>query len=198
MVDAQDVAMYQSLTPRQHVLKRAPIYAGDCVTKQEDRSVYVDGAVLTRPALTNDGLQKLFDEAMDNAVDNAYRDPPTTVVRVRMDATTFQCANNGAHIPVQQLPDGQHVASTIFFKMFSGSNFDDEAGREAAGASATAAAPRPASPPSPALQCSRCRRACCPTAPPRQRRSHRLQTASPADRWTSHPRRAASRPTPWM
>ena len=131
--DQQDVDRYQSLTPREHVLKRPAIYAGDCVTKEQDRAVFENGAVTVRAAHTNAGLQKLFDEALDNAVDNVYRDPPTTTVRVRMDATTFECANDGAHIPVQRKPDGTYVASSIFFKMFSGSNFNDEEGREAAG-----------------------------------------------------------------
>ena len=141
----EPLSRYRSLTPREHVLARTPVYAGNSVSQEQDRAVYADGAVTTHPVLTNDALQKLFDEALDNAVDNAYRDPPTTEVRVRMDDTSFECANNGAHIPVQQLPDGQQVASTIFFKMFAGSNFDDDAGREAAGASAKSHSPPSAS-----------------------------------------------------
>ena len=96
-----------------------------------------------RSVQTNDGLLKLFDEALDNAVDNAYRSPPTKTVRVTMDATTFECANDGAHIPIARMANGQWVASSIFFKLFSGSNFDDEAGREAAGVRVTVASPSP-------------------------------------------------------
>lgn len=131
----QNVDRYQTLTPQQHVLKRKAIYAGDCVTKTVPRAVCSDGAMVSREAETNDGLLKLFDEALDNAVDNVFRDPPTQTVRVNMDGATFECMNDGAHIPVQTTASGQYVASEIFFKMFSGSNFDDEAGREAAGVS---------------------------------------------------------------
>ena len=131
---AQNVDQYQALTAVQHVLKRTPIYAGDCVTKELEQPVFEpeSSMIVTQTVKTNDGLFKLFQEALDNAVDNALRDPPTQTIRVRMDATTFEIGNDGCHVPVQQ-KDGEWVPSSIFFKMFSGSNFDDDAGREGAG-----------------------------------------------------------------
>jgi len=132
----QDVDRYQALTAVQHVLKRTSIYAGDCVTKESEQHVYEPSSstIATQTVKTNDGLFKLFQEALDNAVDNTLRDPPTQTIRVRMDATSFEIGNDGCHVPVQQKQkNGEWIPSSIFFKMFSGSNFDDDAGREGAG-----------------------------------------------------------------
>ena len=128
----QNVDRYQALTAVQHVLKRTSIYAGDCVTKESEQHVFDGSGIATQTVKTNDGLFKLFQEALDNAVDNTLRDPPTQTIRVRMDATSFEIMNDGCHIPVQQ-KNGEWIPSSIFFKMFSGSNFDDDAGREGAG-----------------------------------------------------------------
>jgi len=81
---------------------------------------------------TNDALLKLFSEAIDNAVDNTLRKPSTTHIRVSMDATSIIVENDGAHIPIKQ-QDGEWIPTTVFAKQFSGSNFDDETGREGAG-----------------------------------------------------------------
>ncbi len=100
----QDVDRYQALTAVQHVLKRTSIYAGDCVTKESEQHVYEPSSstIATQTVKTNDGLFKLFQEALDNAVDNTLRDPPTQTIRVRMDATSFEIGNDGCHVPVQQ------------------------------------------------------------------------------------------------
>ena len=132
MTSPQNTDQYRSLTAREHVLLRTPIYAGDCVTKEVEQQVYDNGKIETQTVKTNDGLFKLIQEALDNAVDNTLRDPPTQNIHVTMDATTFAVANDGCHIPVEQ-QEGEWIPSQIFFKMFSGSNFDDEAGREGAG-----------------------------------------------------------------
>ena len=88
--------------------------------------------MILKTVRTNDALLKLFSEAIDNSVDNTLRSPPTTHIRVTMDGTSIMVENDGAHIPIKQQA-GEYIPTTIFAKQFSGSNFDDESGREGAG-----------------------------------------------------------------
>lgn len=136
----QDTSQYRTLTPVQHVKLRKSMYVGDCSVRHHATCSYIWDAEENRTkesCLTTrcDGLEKLLYEAIDNATDNAHRTPPTTDIRVSMTKDTFTCSNNGVHIPIQtNVCDGTYIPSTIFFKMHSGSNFQDEVeARTAAG-----------------------------------------------------------------
>lgn len=126
---------YQQLTPQEHVELRPEMYVGDCVTRSDELFVVNSSdQIVRKTCTTNDGLLKLYYEALDNAVDNAQRSPPTTHIQVSLCLNgEFTVRNNGAHIPVRQ-QNGEWIPTMIFSKPLSGSNFEDEKhAREGAG-----------------------------------------------------------------
>lgn len=120
--------MYRALTQIEHVKQRSTMYIGSVLTKQNSSWLpNPDTTVMgLKECTTNDGLVKILNESIDNAVDNVFRDPPATVISVTLNATTFSVTNNGKHIPVMKGDDGSYVASVIFGKCLSGSNFNGD------------------------------------------------------------------------
>ena len=126
---------YQQLTPNEHVDLRPEMYIGNCVTRTEELFVNTDSKKIVRiSSTTNDGLLKLYYEALDNAVDNTRRSPSTTQIGVFLSLDgEFTIRNNGSHIPIRQ-QNGEWIPSIVFSKPLSGSNFEDEKqAREGAG-----------------------------------------------------------------
>jgi DNA topoisomerase-2 len=127
--------VYKSLTQVEHVLLRPGMYVGS--TTKSTRSDYIwrdDKFVWETDVLYVEGLIKLVNEAIDNAVDNSKVSfDPTTKVIVQIGDGHVRVLNDGAHIPVKPIDGGEDlIPAVIFGKCRSGSNFDDN-NREGAG-----------------------------------------------------------------
>jgi len=129
---------YKSLSQVQHVQLRPNLYVGSVVPilkdafiwdPKEKQMVYQEGIPYC------EGLVKLFDEAIDNAIDNSIRDDdPTTVIKVALSDREFSVKNDGKHIPIDPMEgsDSKLIPHVIFGECLSGSNFNEE--RESIGA----------------------------------------------------------------
>jgi DNA topoisomerase II len=127
--------VYKSLTQVEHVLLRPGMYVGS--TTKSTRSDFLwrdDKFVWESDVLHVEGLVKLVNEAIDNAVDNSKVSfNPTTRVVVQIRDGRVCVSNDGAHIPVRTIDGGNDLIPTVIFgKCRSGSNFDDN-NREGAG-----------------------------------------------------------------
>ena len=106
---------YQKLSQLEHLKMRTAMYTGSIVSYEKHTPVWDGEKMVQKTVKTNDGLMKLFYEAIDNAVDNTLREPATKHIRVTMDSHTFKVENDGAHIPVKQ-QDGEYIPTFIFSK----------------------------------------------------------------------------------
>lgn len=127
--------VYKSLTQVEHVLLRPGMYVGS--TAKSTRSDYIwrdDKFVWESDVLHVEGLIKLVNEAIDNAVDNTLaKTNPTSKIMVEVRDGQITVTNDGAHIPVKTIDGGKDlIPAVIFGKCRSGSNFDDN-NREGAG-----------------------------------------------------------------
>lgn len=122
--------VYLSLTQAEHAKMRPWLYIGNTVSELRDDFMFVDGRMeWTRAVPYNEGLLKIMNEAIDNAIDNTMvSDNPTTVIRVKMTATHFTVENNGSHIPCTPMEgrEGKLIPEVIFGECLAGSHFDDE------------------------------------------------------------------------
>ena len=131
---------YQWLTAKQHALHRPDTYAGG-VTPQETKgySFFVDeaGKVEKRDELAtvSPALFKIFDEVVQNAMDNRNRDATQKYVKTTFaEDGSFSVSNDGRAIPIR-LWNGtdRYVAEIIFGELMSGENFDDTESRMGVG-----------------------------------------------------------------
>jgi DNA topoisomerase-2 len=121
--------VYKALTQVEHVLLRPGMYVGG--TKNVPRSDFLwDGAKMEwRTDVTHvEGLVKLINEAVDNAVDNSLvSENPTTKIWVEVGPDRVRVANDGAPVPLRPIggPGTELIPEVIFGRFHSGSNFDD-------------------------------------------------------------------------
>lgn len=75
----------------------------------------------------NEGLVKLVNELIDNAVDNSLVSTnPTTKIFVEMNGGVFKISNNGESIPCIPMEGSDRlIPEVIFGEMFSGSNYGE-------------------------------------------------------------------------
>lgn len=137
---------YKKLSQREHILHRPDTYIGSIQSYDSVEYVLEDGIFTKRNVKTNDGLLKIFDEIVSNAVDHVFRKQEVTKIKVTIDKTTGEISvyNDGKGIPVVIHKDhGIYVPELIFSHFLSGSNYDDNedrsgAGRNGVGSKATA------------------------------------------------------------
>lgn len=127
--------VYKSLTQIEHVLLRPGMYVGS--TTKATRSDYIwrdDKFTWESDVLHVEGLVKLVNEAIDNAVDNSIiKTNPTTKIYVEIKDGHIKVTNDGQHVPVRPIEGGTElIPAVVFGKCRSGSNFDDN-NREGAG-----------------------------------------------------------------
>jgi len=120
------------LSDREHVLQRESMYIGsvkyishDSVFLENEKFVYKDYESV-------DGLLKIINEIIDNAVDEGIRTDfkYSTLIKVTMSKDSVKVQDNGRGIPVEKVTTkdgGQEYAPTLAFtRPKAGSNFEDE------------------------------------------------------------------------
>lgn len=128
---------YKEIPPRDHVLLRPTMYIGDTQTTTLNDYFYdttQSKFVWKESVPYNEGLLKIMNEVLDNAVDNSLvQENPTTKIYVDMASGNFKVSNNGHNIPCTPIECGEKlIPEVIFGAMFSGSNYGPE-DREGAG-----------------------------------------------------------------
>lgn len=138
---------YQIMEFREHILKRSGMYIGSI------RPAVADGILLASDdcknitqkdkVLTNDGLERLYIEALSNAVDNVWRSKRDgyPVHRIVVDVTSstksgldkISITNDGRPISVKKHSSGPPIPQVIFGVLHSSSSYDEEKQRVTAG-----------------------------------------------------------------
>lgn len=124
---------YQRKTKREHVLYNPTMYIGGIDSKPMSGYVFNMGTQKMEwkeDMNYNEGLLKIIFEALDNAFDNALRDPPTTSVWLNLEKLRVTVTNNGKHIPIKKQDFGNgvndYIPTVIFGDCLTGSNFNDD------------------------------------------------------------------------
>ena len=129
---------YKNISQRDHVLLRPGMYLGNINTVEKQTYVYEDDGKINSKVLPyNEGLVKIVNEAVDNAIDNVFRSTSEylkqTSIKVNIKDDVVSVTNDGQHIPIETNDKGEYIPSVIFGKCLSGSNYDDESGRKSIG-----------------------------------------------------------------
>lgn len=109
-MQSEHVAEYGKLPPIEFAKLRPTLYLGSIESiEQEVFLVHKDKTSEHRVMQYNKGLIKTIFEIVDNAIDNAFRDPPTKVIKVIMRSDcSITVLNDGRHIPVEKNDDGEY------------------------------------------------------------------------------------------
>ena len=125
----QDITSYKTLEHVEHVKLRPEIYLGNMILSTNSYFAYdiETNSIQQKNIDMIDGLLKICNEIIDNAVDNIFRDPPTQNIWVEFDDKNQSVciSNDGKHIPCIKNEQGVIIPSMIFGNLLSGSNFDD-------------------------------------------------------------------------
>eukprot|EP00962_Isochrysis_galbana_P015047 scaffold4310_cov123-Isochrysis_galbana.AAC.5 len=147
-----DAASYRQLSAVEHVLLRPGMYIGPVERQTESTWVFEGGKMVWREVSYVPALLKLFDEVLVNAMDNVQRESGTRSIEVRiggaaagaepaLPAGALSVYSDGRGIPIAQATGESHGASAagvwlpqlVLGELYTGSNFDDGAGRTVGG-----------------------------------------------------------------
>ncbi len=134
MIKQQEI---KQLSQIEHVLKRPGMYIGSIVKEpQEEFSLSTQEDKFTvQKREYIPGLIKIFNEIIDNSIDEFVRTKGTKANRIsiKMTSNTFECQDNGRGIPNTKIQtisgDMKYQGVIAFTEMLSGANYenDDEA-----------------------------------------------------------------------
>lgn len=134
-----NVTDYKALVDqREHILLRPNVYIGSVNSREQWVDIFNNGKISKQNVSTPAALERALLEVLSNAVDNVTRsrnnfiDPG--VIEVAISKIFVTVTNYGYGIPVKIHPEsGWMLPKLIFGKLLSGSNYDDEKGREGSG-----------------------------------------------------------------
>ena len=133
---------YRSLSPISHMHKRSEMYIGPVKAQIfQDKWVFCNNKFVKKTVAYSPGLERLFIEAMSNAIDNWERskdsDNPCTKIKIEIkDSGETSIWNDGQAIPViKKTINGEelYIHTLVFGKLRSGENYDDEKKRYSSG-----------------------------------------------------------------
>ena len=131
---------YRKMEQHQHYLHRPETYIGSVSPEQKtDYIVNDEGNVVKQDITSIPAIERLFVEAMSNAIDNfsrsADRGVPCTSIKVTVDEVSGLTSvwNDGMWIPVTKNEDGSWIPEFIFGQLLTSSNYDDEEERYTSG-----------------------------------------------------------------
>ena len=121
---------YVKLSDRDHVLLRPGMYLGEVSATEKTFFHVVDGKMVERTSIVNNGPYKLLDEVLMNARDHAVKGKGVTYIKVVLDAEagSFSVENDGEGIPIRMhATEGVYVAELIFGHLRTSTNYDTTA-----------------------------------------------------------------------
>jgi DNA topoisomerase-2 len=122
------MVVYKKLTEIEHVLERGAMYLGDNPKNWVDEKVYVleQETIVQKTLKINKAFIKIFQEALDNAIDHTFRCNDLSYVKVDIQPDHFVIQNDGTGIPIEKFQDTQfYIPEMIFGQMRTGSNYTD-------------------------------------------------------------------------
>jgi DNA topoisomerase-2 len=117
----------KKLTDREHILARASMYIGAISDTAKEMCLMNGDNKFTFTNVTyNPGLLKIFDEILDNSVDEAIATnfKYANTINISFANNTFSIEDNGRGLPQGEI-DGVPQAVIAFTEARAGSNFDE-------------------------------------------------------------------------
>ena len=123
-----------------HVLKRPNMYIGE-ITNVTD-SLYIfdeeSNTIKEKEFEYNAGLFKIFDEILDNAVDETVKDKTCNTIKVNIfkenNKNVISILNNGHGIEIQKYEDKDiYIPQLLFGRLRTSTNYDDTQERNVSG-----------------------------------------------------------------
>ena len=116
---------YQKISQREHVLLRTGMYAGSSDTVNLEKWIFNNESnkIELRNICFNEAYLKIISEIIDNCIDNVYRNPPTTIIKISINGDSIKIENDGSIIPIVKNSDNIYIPTLIFGSLLSGSNY---------------------------------------------------------------------------
>ena len=135
---------YRQLDQIEHIHHRPDMYVGTTRPQKEQNVWVVDiesqKIILKESVRYSPGLERIFVEAVSNAIDNVWRskksDTPSTKIKVNIDKKTGITSvwNDGKSIPIKiNKQTGLYNPTMIFGHLLTSSNYDDKKKRMTSG-----------------------------------------------------------------
>jgi DNA topoisomerase-2 len=120
---------YVKLTPKEHILKRPGMYIGSLISKLNNLFIFDSdkNKIINKEILFNEGLYKIIDEIITNAIDQTIKDSSLSVIYSKITEESFSLFNNGEGIDVAIHPEHKiYIPQLIFSELLSSTNYNDE------------------------------------------------------------------------
>jgi len=127
---------YVKKTHHEHILDRPDTYIGSCEPVTETQWVFdaAQDRMIERDVTFVPGLYKIFDEVLNNAIDQTFLDPTLDAIVIRVTDQEVMVQNTGSGIPIELHPEyGVYVPELIFGHLLTSSNYDDTQARTTGG-----------------------------------------------------------------
>jgi len=129
--------IFQTKTPREHVLIRPGTYIGSIEPTEAELYVIENSSAVKKNVKYTPGLIQIIDEILVNAMDAASRDPETTYIKIDMTpegviSVTNDSGKLGVPVVIHK-KENIYVPEMIFGQFLSGSNFNDSVERTVGG-----------------------------------------------------------------
>ena len=123
MTDAKDVKVLNDI---EHVLTRPGMYIGSVNMEKQTFWLPEKDKMVLKEIEYIPGLYKIFNELLDNAVDEGVRGFCTEIwVEVDTEKNMYSIRDNGRGISPEKHSSGKYLPELLFSTLRSGSNFDD-------------------------------------------------------------------------
>jgi DNA gyrase/topoisomerase IV subunit B len=120
----------KKLTDREHILLKPSMYIGGISEVTKEILQYQDGKFIYKEVTYNPGFLKIFDEILDNSIDEAIRTNFKFATNIKISynkkKNEFIIDDDGRGIPQTIAHDGLPSAVVAFTEARAGSNFTDE------------------------------------------------------------------------
>ena len=123
-----------------HVLKRPNMYIGETTNVTDSLYIFDEesNTIKEKEFEYNAGLFKIFDEILDNAVDETEKDKTCNTIKVNIfkenDRYIISILNNGHGIEIQKYEDKDiYIPQLLFGRLRTSTNYDDTQERNVSG-----------------------------------------------------------------
>lgn len=122
------MAEIKTLSTISHIILRPSMYIGSVVPTEHETYIVEDDKIDLKKINYTDGLLKICNEAIDNAIDCGIKTnwKYSTKLNIEITKDTFVCEDNGTGIPVEKNSDDKWIPVIATCVPLTGSNFSDD------------------------------------------------------------------------
>ena len=127
---------YIKLTQREHILKRPGMYISSTNFKLCNLFIFNNESnyIINKEIMFNEGLYKIIDEIITNAIDQTIKDKSVTLISAKISSNSIMIFNNGTGVDVEIHPIYKiYIPQLIFSELLSSTNYNDEIGKVVGG-----------------------------------------------------------------